>query len=404
MPKRLLYICQYFTPELFRGNDVAFHMAGRGVEVTVICGVPNYPAGKFYPGYGLFTKNREVINGVRVIRVPSIPRGNGSRLKLFANYFSYFISASVYLPFHILVNKRYDACFVQQLSPVMMSVPGVLFKKLTGRKLYTWVLDLWPESLRAAGGITNRHILDFFGWFAKLQYRNSDVILVSSRGFARNINTRGNFKGKIHFMPNWAEDELRGNLRVELPALPEGFIALFAGNVGEAQDFDTIVEAAKMLDEKDGIRMVVVGDGRKKEWVDRQIVKHGLHNRLFMLGRFDIRYMPSFFARADCLFLSLKDDEILNLTVPAKMQAYMVSGKPVVAMVNGEAQELLHSVGCGIGVPASSASDFVSALRKMKSLPEEEKNRMGNLGKEYCKNNYDKKTILENLYNLIFPD
>ncbi len=147
-------------------------MAKRGVDVTVICGTPNYPQGSFYNGYGWFKKTQEVINGVRIIRVPIIPRGTGNKIKLLTNYFSYCFAASIYLPFHILFNKRYDACFVQQLSPVMMSVPGVLFKKITGQKLYTWVLDLWPESLKAAGGIKNRHILDFFGLFAKLQYRN----------------------------------------------------------------------------------------------------------------------------------------------------------------------------------------------------------------------------------------
>ncbi len=404
MPKRLLFICQYFSPELFRGNDIAFYMAERGVEVTVICGIPNYPKGKFFAGYGLFRKNREVINGVKVVRIPVIPRGSGSKFQLLANYFSYFIVASIFLPFHILFNKRYEACFVQQLSPVMMSVPGVIFKKLTRRKLYTWVLDLWPESLKAAGGINNRKVLNFFGWFAKLQYRNSDKILVSSKGFAKSINAKGNFKEKIQFMPNWAEDELQGNTDLELPALPAGFIALFAGNVGEAQDFDTIVETAKLLDEKDGISIVIVGDGRKKRWVDQQIIEFGLQKRLLMLGRFDIQYMPAFFNRADCLFLALKDDEILNLTVPAKMQAYMINGKPIIAMMNGEASDLVNEVGCGLGISASSAHAFVKALKKLKALSAEEKSQMGNLGREYCERNFNKTIILENLYNLIFSN
>lgn len=404
MSNRLLFICQYFSPELFRGNDIAFDMAKRGVDVTVICGIPNYPKGEFFSGYGPFRKRREVINGVRVIRIPIIPRGTGNKFQLLANYFSYFIVASIFLPFHILFNKCYDACFVQQLSPVMMSVPGVIFKKLTGRRLYTWVLDLWPESLKAAGGINNKRILNFFGWFAKLQYRNSDKILVSSKGFAQSINAKGDFKEKILFMPNWAEDELQGNTDLVLPALPAGFIALFAGNVGEAQDFDTIVEAAKLLDEEDGINIVVVGDGRKRTWVDRQIVELGLQNRLFMLGRYDIQYMPSFFNRADCLFLALKDDEILNLTIPAKMQAYMINGKPIIAMMNGEASALVDEVGCGLGISASSPHAFVEALKKIKALSAEEKFQLGSRGREYCKRNFNKATILENLYNLIFSN
>lgn len=404
MPKKLLFICQYFHPEVFRGNDIAFDFARKGVDVTVICGTPNYPKGRFFDGYGLFKRSRETVNGVRVIRLPIIPRGNGGALKLLANYFSYFIIASLYIPFHLLRNRSYDACFVQQLSPVMMSVPGIIFKKLTKRPLYTWVLDLWPESLKAAGGIRNKHILSFFEWFAKSEYKNSDAILVSSKGFAKNINAKGDFRDKIRFMPNWAEDELKTSGLLDIPELPEGFKVLFAGNVGEAQDFDNIVEAAKLLNESDNIRFIIVGDGRKKEWVEQQIREHGLQDRITMLGRFDMKYMPSFFNAADCLLLPLKDDEIMNLTVPAKMQAYMANGKPIIAMINGDANELVKEVGCGISVPASSPAELVEALKQMKALPKEEQQLMGERGRRYCDENYSKRKILDQLYDLIFEN
>ena len=402
MVKRLLFICQYFYPETFRGNDIAFDMAGKGVDVTVICGTPNYPKGKFFEGYGWFKRRVETVNGVKVIRLPVIPRGNGSKLRLLANYFSYFTIASLYLPFHILLNRKYDACFVQQLSPVMMSVPGVLFKKLTGRKLYTWVLDLWPESLKAAGGINNRRILGFFNWFAKLQYKHSYKILVSSKGFESNINSKGDFATKMLYMPNWAEEELQNSTDLPIPEFPEGFNVVFAGNIGEAQDFESIVEAAKMLDMSDGINFIILGDGRKKEWVDEQVKQYHLENRFKMMGRFDIKYMSSFFKKSDCLFLSLKDDEILNLTVPAKLQAYMSNGKPIIAMINGDANQLIKQVECGYSVPASSPEDLVKALKLMKSQTTATRVRMGQRAKKYCDENFDKTKILDNLYNLIF--
>lgn len=401
MSKRLLFICQYFHPETFRGNDIAYDMAKRGVDVTVICGTPNYPKGSFFPGYGWFKRNREIVNGVRVIRLPIIPRGN-NKLKLIANYFSYFIIASVYLPFHLLCNKRYEACFVQQLSPVMMSVPGILFKKLTGRKLYTWVLDLWPESLKAAGGINNRKILGFFNWFAKLQYKNSDTILVSSNGFASNISSKGNFADKIRHMPNWAEDELQTHNMLEIPKFPSGFNIVFAGNIGEAQDFDSIVESAKVLTAEDNIHFIIVGDGRKKKWIEEQINKFGLHDRIQLMGRYDIKYMPSFFNQADCLLLSLKDDGILNLTVPAKLQAYMTNAKPIVAMANGEANNLIKEADCGISVPASSPKELAAALRQLRDLSPLDREQMGARAKQYCLTHFDKQTILDNLYKLIF--
>lgn len=402
MPKRLLFICQYFYPEVFRGNDIAFDMARRGVEVTVICGTPNYPKGKFFEGYGIFKKNKEIINGVNVIRIPIIPRGNGSKIKLLMNYFSYFINTSIFLPFHLLLSRKYNACFVQQLSPVMMSVPGVLFKKFTGRKLYTWVLDLWPESLKAAGGINNKRILSFFGWFAKLQYKNSDVIYVSSNGFRKSIAAKGNFEPKIEHLPNWAEDEIHSSELLSIPSIPEGFNVVFTGNIGEAQDFNSIVETAKLISPEEDIHFILVGDGRKKEWIEEQIKKYSLEKIIFLTGRYEMKYMPSFFNMADCLLLPLKDDEVMNLTVPAKMQAYMTSGKPIVAMINGEANKLINDVKCGVAVEASNPKQLLDAIRTVKSLSIIERKSMGDRGKKYCEENYNKNSILNKIYNRIF--
>lgn len=402
MPKRLLFICQYFYPETFRGNDIAFDLARRGVEVTVICGTPNYPKGKFFDGYGIFKKSNETVKGVKVIRIPIIPRGNGSKLQLMLNYFSYLINASLFLPFHLLFSKRYDTCFVQQLSPVLMSVPGVLFKKLTRRKLYIWVLDLWPESLRAAGGVNNKWILSFFGWFSKLQYENSDTIFVSSNGFKKNIQAKGDFRSKIVHLPNWADDEMCSSELLPIPSFPDGFNIVFTGNIGEAQDFDSIVDAAKLISPAEGIHFILVGEGRKKDWVKEQIGKFNLDKIIFLQGRFDLKYMPSFFHAADCLLLPLKDDEIMNLTVPAKMQAYMAGGKPIIAMINGDANELINEINCGIAVEASSPLKLVEAIRHLKSLSQTERMEMGERGKKYCDEHYDKVSILDKLYHRIF--
>lgn len=402
MAKRLLVVSQHFYPEFFRVNDVAFDFAKKGVDVTVICGTPNYPLGQFFKGYSWFKRNCETINGVKIIRVPVTPRGKGSKLQLGINYFSYFISASLYLPWHLLFNKKYDACFVHQTSPVMMSIPGIFFKKLTGKELYTWVLDLWPESLKAAGGITNTRILKFFGLFAKLQYKNSDKILVGSKGYAKNINSMGNYSDRIVYMPNWAEDELLDNEILNVPDLPKGFNVLFAGNVGDAQDFENVVEALRLLRDDENIHFIIVGDGRKLNWIEEQIRVYNLQNRCFLMGRYDIKYMHSFFDKADCLFLSLKDDEIFNITVPAKLQAYMSNGKPIIAMINGDVNELIKDEKLGISVPASSPEDLVEAFRIMKAKSIEDRNEMGRRAKTYFDEHFNKKEIIDNLHNLIF--
>jgi len=203
-------------------------------------------------------------------------------------------------------------------------------------------------------------------------------------------------------MPNWADDALNSAADANIPSLPDGFKVVFTGNVGEAQDFDSIVEAAKLLTTEDKIRFIIVGDGRKKEWIEEQIKKYNLHDRIILLGRFDIRCMPTFYANSNCLLLPLKDNEILNLTVPAKLQAYMSAGKPIVAMINGDANELVNDVKCGIAVPASSPDRLVAALRQLKNCSESQLREMGDKGRKYCLEHFDKEKIINNLYDLMF--
>ncbi len=394
--KKILFVSQHFTPEFFRGNDIVVDWARRGYDVTVVTGIPNYPKGKFFEGYGLFKRCREVVNGVNVFRIPIVPRGNGSKVMLMLNFLSYGFNASVFLFFH-LIRHKYDVCFVQQTSPVNMAQPGIWFKRLTGKPLYTWVLDMWPESLKYAGHINNKYILGYFGNITLRMFRASDKILISSRGFEKCITSRGDFKDKIVYFPNWAEDVFMTGTDVAIPALPDGFKVMFAGNVGEAQDFGHIAEAAEMLGEDEGIHFYIVGDGRKKVWLDQRIEERGLSNRIVTLGRFPAEAMPSFFKAADVMLVSLCDNELFRLTAPAKIQAYMAAGKPIVGMISGEGNALIKDSGCGVAVEAGDAAGLVEAVRQLKSMPSSELTVMGLRGREYCRQNFDKKMLLDSL-------
>lgn len=391
---KILFISQYFDPETFRGNDIAYYLATKGNDVTVITGTPNYPKGKFFEGYGLFKKNVEHKNGVKIIRIPIFPRGNSS-VTLILNYFSYAINASLYMLWHALKNS-YDICFVQQLSPVMMSWPGIIHKKVTKKPLITWILDLWPESLKAAGGINNKQVLGLFEKFTVWEYKNSDLLLTSSKNFEKSIVEKGDFSDKIKFFPQWA-DVHPSDEEKDIPPLPEGFKVMFTGNVGESQDFDHIVEAAKLLSDNDKICFVIVGDGRKSDWVKEQIKIHNLQNRICMMGRYPADYMHSFLSKADVLMASLKNEPIFNLTMPAKIQSYMAIGKPIVTMMNGAGADVIKEAKCGIAVPAESPSKLVDALRSLKSLPNSERERMGKNGKEYYLINFEKEKCLSRL-------
>ena len=362
--KKILFVCQYFYPENFRGNDVAFHLAEKGHDVHVITGTPNYPAGKFFSGYGIFKKRHEVVRGVKVTHLPIVPRGADNKIMLMLNYFSFLIVGSLYMLWHTIFHK-YDLVFCQQLSPVMMSMPAVMYKRIRRVPLYTWVLDLWPESLTAAGGINNKHVLGFFDWFVKKEYKHSDKILTSSRSFDQSILAYGDYKDKIVYFPQWGDGVSNSPLEFDLPKMPEGFVVMFAGAVGEAHGMECNLKAALITKENKDIHWVIVGDGRKLEWVQKFVKENGLEETVYTLGRFPSETMPLFFDKADVMLVSLTDSPLFNLYAPAKISSYMASGKPIIACLNGEGGEVVKDAKCGWCVKAGDSEGLAMLVTEL---------------------------------------
>ena len=414
--KRILFVCQYFYPEVFRGNDIAFHWAEEGHEVHVVTGVPNYPDGVFHKGYGVFKKRQETIKGVHVTHLPIVPRGNDSKIMLMLNYFSYFIVACMYVLWKVFADSfkgflgfkksfEFDFVFCQQLSPVMMSLPAVLYKKLKKVLLYTWVLDLWPESLSAAGGISNKHILGFFDWFVKKEYKWSDKILTSSKSFDQSIRTYGDYKGKIVYYPQWSDGSPSTPFlppNYSLPEILSGFKVMFAGAVGEAQGMECNMQATLLTKERKDIKWVIVGDGRRLPWVQQFVKEHGLEETVLTLGRYPSETMPLFFEKADVMLVSLTDSPLFNLYAPAKISSYMASGRPIIACLNGEGAEVVKAAECGWLVAAGDAEGLAKLVIRLADEDKETLNAKGACGLKFYKENFDKEKCLSNLDDIVF--
>lgn len=401
--KKILFVCQYFYPETFRGNDIAFHLAEEGHDVHVVTGIPNYPKGKFFPGYGLFKKRHEVINGVRVTRLPLVPRGEDNKIMLMLNFFSFFIVGWFWMLFHALWHK-YDLAFCQQLSPVMMSSPAVLYKKIRHVPLYTWVLDLWPESLTAAGGINNKYILGFFNLFVKSEYKNSDKILTSSKSFDQSILKYGDYKDKVIYYPQWSDGASNASgLNFALPEkLQElssngDFIVMFAGAVGEAHGMECNMQAALKTKEYKNIKWVIVGDGRRLDWVRSFVKENGIEETVITLGRFPSETMPLFFEKADVMLVSLTDSPLFNMYSPAKIASYMAAERPIIAALNGEGGEVIKAAECGWNVNAGDSDGLAKLVIALSQTDKQELAVKGQKGKAYYDKFFTKDECLKKL-------
>ncbi len=397
---RILLVTQYFYPENFKSNDIAFEMQRRGHSVTVLTGIPNYPSGKFFQGYGLFKKRKQTIQGVRIIRSWLISRGHSSGFRLALNYFSWAFFAS-WKALWLGIRYKYDAIIVHEPSPITQGIPAIIVKKIQKSPLYFWVLDLWPESLISAGGVHNKFVLSFFNRIVKYVYKNADKLLISSRKFKDSIILKGDFNEKLIYFPNWAEDVFKNSTAYPIPALPNGFKIMFAGNIGEAQDFEHIMQAILLLKEKQDIQFIFIGDGRKRSWVEEFIKKHNLTQTVHILGRFPLEAMPAFFEQADVMLLALKDELIFNLTVPAKLQAYMAAGKPVIAMLNGEGSEIIKEANCGIVSDAGNYIGLAQNILYLKNISSTQLKQMGQKGKQYCWLHFNKQKCIDHLVDIL---
>lgn len=396
---KILFISQYFYPETFKGNDIVFDFVKRGHEVTVLTGKPNYPKGEFYKGYGFFKKNKEVIHGAKIIRTPIYPRKNGKGIHLILNYISFVFFSYFTCVFRI--RDKYDLIFVQQLSPVTMALPGLWIRKKQNIPLYLWVLDLWPESILAASNFKNPLIIKRIGNLVAKIYNQSDVILISSKYFEKSIKSKLIYQNKeVLYFPNWAEDVFtKYNLQNSLPIpdLPSGFNIMFAGNVGESQDFETIIKVAE-LTLSDNINWIIVGEGRKLDWIKEQIQIRQLTN-VYLVGRHPVETMPAFFNKADVMLVSLKDEPVFSLTVPAKIQAYMASSKIILGSLNGEGNIIINESGCGFAVNAGNPKLLSEKAVLLKNLPQNKIVEMQMKSKQYYEYNFSKKMLFDSLEN-----
>ncbi|WP_299125632.1 glycosyltransferase family 4 protein [uncultured Tenacibaculum sp.] len=397
---KILFISQYFYPESFKGNDIVFDFVKKGYEVTVLTGKPNYPKGEFYEGYSFFGKKEEVIKGAKILRVPLFPRRSGKAIPLIINYLSFILFS--YWAVLFRVKEKYDVIFVQQLSPVTMALPGLWVKRRQRIPLFLWVLDLWPESITATTNVKKGIIINLIERLVRKIYRESDIILTSSKSFEDSIREKCENKNKkIEYFPNWAEDvfvDIKEN-EEEIPDLPNGFNIMFAGNVGESQGFETILKAAKRTEEY-GINWIILGDGRKVSWIKSELKIREINN-VHLLGRFPLKTMPHFFKKADAMLVSLKDEPVFAITVPAKVQAYMASSKIILGMLNGEGKELINESKCGFAVDADDTEALVEKSIKLSKLSDEEKNRMSINSKKYYNENFKKEVLFEKLEKLI---
>jgi glycosyltransferase involved in cell wall biosynthesis len=393
----ILVVSQYFWPENFRINDLCIELKKRGHTVSVLTGNPNYPNGKFEKGYSFFNCRVQYFEGIKIYRSSIISRGNGRGLRLIINYASFALFSSIRLLF---IKEKYDKILVYQLSPGTVGIPATIASIYFKCPIIFYIQDLWPESLTDAGGINSKIVINFIDKLMNYFYNKSEFILVQSRGFINHLVKKGVSEAKIIYIPNTVESFYRPIEKTEhyKNMLPSGFNILFAGNIGFAQDFATIIKAAKELEEKNiDVNWIILGEGRAKSSAISLIEDLNLQNKFFFLGAFPSEEMPHFFSCADLLLVSLKKSQIFSLTIPSKIQSYLACKKTIIANLDGIGADIISEAKAGICSNSGDYNKLSENIRMYLAMSDSTRQEFAENGYQYFLKEFERNIIYNKL-------
>ncbi len=390
--KHILVVSQYFYPEAFRINDMCAEWVKRGYKITVLTGIPNYPYGKYFKGYGLFKNRREEYEGMDIIRIPLIARGK-SAVGMCLNYLSFVVSGWFWKCFTRL---DADMVFNFEVSPMTQVLVGVWYAERKHIPCWLYVQDLWPENIEIVTGIHSPLVLHPIERMVKSIYRRCDRIFAASPSFVEMIRARmAEGREKVSYWPQYAEEFYRPGAEKSALIPADGrFKIAFTGNVGQAQGLDILPETASLL-KADGVpaAFVIVGDGRSKAALEEQIRQRGVEDMFVMIPRQSAESIPGLLAACDAAFVSFMNNPLFANTIPAKLQSYMACGMPILACAMGETERIVKEADCGVCSPIGDANALAAATAAL--VRDARIEEYGKNARAYFETHFDKKMLLD---------
>ncbi len=401
----ILVVCQHYYPETFRINDICKELVNRGHKVTVLTGLPNYPAGKLFDGYKNCWKTVNEHDGVKIHYTKITLRGT-NKIQLILNYFSFWKNGCRKVK-KLIKKENFDCVFVYQLSPIFMAFPGIKAAKKQNIPLYTYVLDLWPESLAEMTGIKSGPIYKYIKKLTKKVYNVSDKILISSEAFKASVCDMGIAEDKVMFWPQYAEEFYN---QTTVPQddkardeMPEGFNIIYTGNFGEAQGLETAVAAAQITaKEQPQINWIFMGGGRDEAAVISAAENAELIGKnVFFIERKPATEVSKYLSLSDAALLILKDMPLLNITLPAKLQSYFACSMPVIACCNGEGANIVKKSCAGLSCSAEDVKKLAETAIRLYNTRKEDIEKMRLNARTYFDTHYTKDVLMDKFEEVI---
>lgn len=400
MKKNILVVTQNFYPEVFGINDIVQDLVNKGFKVDVLTGLPNYPQGKFYDGYGIFKRGDKYYKGARLYRCTVFPRLRNSKLGICLNYATFPLFAT--LKSIQLVFKKYDKVLVYEPSPIFQCIPALIIAWFKRCEKLIYVLDIWPDSVYSVVDIQNKLFKRMLKWYSARTYRKFDKLLVTSRGFKPQLVDQKVDEKKIIYLPQWTPKNDKSIENKELTKHNcDTFNIVFTGNIGIPQNLGILVDTALILKNYKDIRWIIVGDGDYLPTLKKLVAEKHLEDVVIFTGRKPYNDIPLYYDIAHGLVATLKDIDLFSKIVPAKIQAYMTAGKPILCSINGEGASIIEEAGCGLVSKAGDVQGLVDNVIEIYNMSPQTRKSVGIKGIEYSNKHFNREILLKRLANIL---
>ena len=403
---KLLILTQYFPPEVGapqnRLYELAVRLKDKGADVEVLTAMPNYPQMEVYPSYKGKHYTEESLNGIKIKRTWIYVSQKASVVRRLLNYFSFVFSSLFY---GLIKLEKKDLLLVES-PPLFLGISAYILAKAKKAKMIFNVSDLWPESAEKLNIINNRFLLNAATKMEEFFYRKASLISGQTQGICKNIQQR--FPNKtVYWLKNGVDmnfydvnKEVSSDFRVKNGFKPTDFILIYGGIIGHAQGLDVILNAARLLKDKEDIKFVLLGSGPDKERLLGMKERQQLDN-VFFFDAVAKNKMQEIIMQTDAAVIPLKRLDLFKGAIPSKIFENLALKKPVILGLEGEAKELFIDEGkCGVAFVPEDYNDLKEKILYIYNHPDEAK-QMGENGRRYAEVNFNRDIIAKEFYEVL---
>ena len=392
VPKKILIVTECFYPEEFKINDVALSWKGKGYDVEVLTLAPTYPLGKVFLGYKNGFFRRDEYQGINIFRMHAVTGYRDSTVKKIFKYINFMIFGSIVA---IFIGRRYDYVFGFNLGSLTDMLPAVVIRKLYKKPTMLWVQDVWPDSVYAYGFKKTKILSTLLDAFVKFMYHNITAIAISSRGFESKLEPYIKKGLKFGYAPNWADDLNMDMSPITLSKTQKVHFT-FAGNIGKVQNLENIINAFCLLSDEyqKKTQLNIIGDG--SNLVSLKKLSNNNPNIIFY-GKQMREDMAKFYKASDFLIVSLINESIFSVTIPAKTQTYIAAKKPILAIINGDVADIVNDNSLGVCADPSNVELIKKAFEKCADMSKNEKSKFIINNTKLLEATFNKDSIINNL-------